>query len=581
MNNNFFTLAILPINILLCIVYLTKKKIKCFETITYKYICISSLITNLLAITSYFTIMNINKFPVLNEISNKLLLLSYLVWMLLFTCYLIGVSNKKLFTNIDLLKINQVKLVILSFIVCISVSPIEYNIKNNVVYSEGIAPLMVYILAFIMIIIWLVIIFKNRKRLLNKKFYPLYVMLFIGLLTVITQYYIPELLMITYLIGFITLLMYFTIENPDYLLINELELTKNNLEKANNVKTEFLRSMSHELRTPMNQIIGLSDLLVTDENLKVETKETIIELNDVLKELLCIFTGIIDVEQIESGIVDLNIIKYEPKKIMEELNKLFGDYIKRKGLDFVCYVDNETETLYGDKNKIKQIIANLLENSIKYTKSGKIELNINTRIDNNNCNLEIRITDTGCGISKEEINNIFDKFFRTEEVKNTSTSGMGLGLYIVKELVNIQNGTIEVESKENEGTTFIVNLKQYLNKPLSKSKALIITYNKGMYDKLSEMLESFEIKSIYSDSYILAEDIIKDYDIDIIIIDKITCNIGAKEYALKCKNNNFNGKIITINKENEEVICDLYNGVIYDKYINEPITIDKISKIIN
>lgn len=275
MGNNFFTIAILIFNILLICVYFSKKRVNNFETTTYKYLIISNMISSLLAIGSYLTIKYMEYVPVLNEIVSKSLLISYLIWLLIFTSYLMGVSDKRTFKVNNIFKTSIIKLICLMFFVAISICPLSYHNENNIIYSYGIAANVVYALTFLMVILWFVIIIKNRKKLLDKEYYPLYGLLIFGTIVVIIQHIKPELLLLTYLIGFITFLMYFTIENPDIKLINELELAKDNLENANLVKSEFLRSMSHEIRTPMNQIIGCASVIEMEDNLSDENRDVL------------------------------------------------------------------------------------------------------------------------------------------------------------------------------------------------------------------------------------------------------------------------------------------------------------------
>ena len=531
MGNNFFTIAILIFNILLICVYFSKKRVTNFETTTYKYLVISNMISSVLAIGSYLTIKYMEYVPVLNEIVSKSLLVSYLIWLLIFTSYLIGVSDKRTFKVNNIFKTNIIKLICLMFFVAISVCPLNYHNENNIIYSYGIAANIVYALTFLMVILWFVIIIKNRKKLLDKKYYPLYGLLIFGTIVVIIQRIKPELLLLTYLIGFITFLMYFTIENPDIKLINELELAKDNLENANSVKSEFLRSMSHEIRTPMNQIIGCASVIVMEDNLSEESK-------DVLNDL-----------------VNLNRKR-----------------LTNKDIEIVSNYSELPDVVYGDKDKVKQIVSNLLSNAIKYTDKGKIEISVSGSVKKDKCDIEIVVKDTGKGISEDNIDLIFNKFGKLE--KNSDTLGLGLGLFITKNLVNILGGNISVTSELGKGSEFKVVLHESLVDTSTKldlsSVNLMIIHSSNMIRAfLKNSIMKYEIKVNDFSNGVEAIKELKKVDYDVVIIDKYISDVRVEELVRTIKEDiSSNIKIM--------VICNQENINYVDVFIGEELDINDI-----
>lgn len=591
MGNNFFTIAILIFNILLVCVYFSKKRVNNFETTTYKYLVISNMISSVLAIASYLTIKYMEHVPVLNEIVSKSLLVSYLIWLLIFTSYLIGVSDKRTFKVNNIFKTNIIKLICLIFFVAISVCPLSYHNENNIIYSYGIAANVVYALTFLMVILWFVIIIKNRKKLLDKMYYPLYGLLIFGTIVVIIQHIKPELLLLTYLIGFITFLMYFTIENPDIKLINELELAKVSLEKANNVKSEFLKSMSHEIRTPMNQIIGCSGILETEEGLSEEGKETLSDLTGATNSLLDVCTGILNVSQIESGNVELTISEYNPQELLNEVIELNRKRIGNKNIELKSNLKVLPYKFYGDKDKVKQIVSNLLSNAIKYTEKGTVEIIANCTKDSDESdigNFEIIVKDTGKGISKEDMSLIFDKFGRIE--KDSATLGLGLGLSITKSLVNIMGGTITADSELGKGSTFTCVLHERLEDPskkkLEEAKVLVAHNSKIILACLKKILEKYNITVV---EVMTPEEVYKNIEkgnFDLVITDEFVGKVTAKELCLKIRFDlNSEIKIIKIISSSNVIDEGDFKGTPYNGHINEDLNeneiINEIKRLLN
>ena len=458
------------------------------------------------------------------------------------------------------------------FFVAISVCPLNYHNENNIIYSYGIAANIVYALTFLMVILWFVIIIKNRKKLLDKMYYPLYGLLIFGTIVVIIQRIKPELLLLTYLIGFITFLMYFTIENPDIKLINELELAKDNLENANSVKSEFLRSMSHEIRTPMNQIIGCASVIEMEDNLSEESKDVLNDLVNSTNSLLDVCNGIINVSQIESGNVDILISGYNPKEIIEDLVNLNRMRLTNKDIEIVSNYSELPDVVYGDKDKVKQIVSNLLSNAIKYTDKGKIEISVSGSVKKDKCDIEIVVKDTGKGISEDNIDLIFNKFGKLK--KNSDTLGLGLGLFITKNLVNILGGNISVTSELGKGSEFKVVLQENLVDTSTKldlsSVNLMIIHSSNMIRAfLKNSIMKYEIKVNDFSNGVDAINELKKVDYDIVIVDKYISDVRVEELVRTIKEDiSSNIKIMVIgNQENIDYV---------DMFISEELNMNDI-----
>ena len=517
--NNYFSISILIFNILLVCVYFSKKRINSFETNIYKNLVITSLITSLFAICSFYFILNKDSFAILNSIFSKGLLICYLIWILFFTVYIYGISNNK---N----KINQ-KLIfaiftLLLIITCtlVVICPLYYSNSNNIVYSYGPAANVVFYCSGFMILFWIISLIINKNYLLNKKYYPLYLILLLGVVVILIQKNNPQLLLLTFLIGFITFVMYFTIENPDVKMIEQLNKARDEAVKANQAKTDFLSSMSHEIRTPLNAICGFSNSLLENDGVSTEAKgdvKNIIMASDTLLELV---NGILDISKIEANKLEIIDTVYSFKKMYEELILLTKARIGEKPIEFKhSYDESIPEFLYGDGIRVKQVILNLLTNSAKYTKDGYIDFRINSIQKNNIIRLIISVEDSGIGIKKESIDKLFTKFERLGVEKQTTTEGTGLGLAITKKLVEMMGGKIVVQSIYGKGSIFTISLDQRMlnEKELSK-----VMKEKETEEKTDEIINATGKNVLVVDDNMLnlkvAERLLKAYKCNITLV---------------------------------------------------------------
>lgn len=230
--------------------------------------------------------------------------------------------------------------------------------------------------------------------------------------------------------------------------------------KLERMRKEFVANVSHELKTPLTSIKGFVETLKTNDIRDRETLDKFLDIIDIeAKRLTYLIEDILTLSEIENDIVNKNKEDFNMKSMLLEIENLLSYKIKKK--DIHLEIKNELEMLYGEKTWISQILINLMDNAVKYTpEKGYVRVDIGTKDDV----INIKVEDTGIGIEDKHLDRIFERFYRADKSRSRLEGGTGLGLSIVKNIVISLNGTIQVESKIDKGSTFLVKL------PLEKRK---------------------------------------------------------------------------------------------------------------
>ena len=232
-------------------------------------------------------------------------------------------------------------------------------------------------------------------------------------------------------------------------------------EQANAAKTTFLSNMSHEIRTPMNAIIGLDSIALSDPELPDTTREYLEKIDTSANHLLHLINDILDMSRIESGRMTLKDGEFSFRQMMDQINTMIGGQCQEKGVTYNCHFDSNVEEYYvGDDTKLKQVLINILSNAIKFTpEGGTVDFGIaRTAQFKDKSTFCFTITDTGIGMDKTYLPKIFDAFSQEDENRSNKYGSTGLGMAITKNIVEMMNGNITVESEKGIGSTFIVNV---------------------------------------------------------------------------------------------------------------------------
>ena len=463
----FLTVSALVYTIATTIIFYKKDKINKLENRIFKKL----LLVTIIGMIFELMIIPVNDIPGLNTLIPRFFFVCLILWLMIFFMYTFAVTTFKEDVteeeNIKKYQISHIIFMLINFVLCVLVFtlPMEYVSVGDSKYITGAATNVLFATNGVYVTFMGLLVLIHIKKIHKKGYIPIIALIVLLLAVGVVQGMHPEMLLANGVFGFIIYLMYHTIENPDLKMLKQMELAKDQAERANRAKSDFLSSMSHEIRTPLNAIVGFSEDIQSHKDSAdpeiVEDADYIMEASQTLLEIV---GNILDINKIESDKMEITEVKYNFKEEIEQLAKIDATRIGEKNINFkVNLAPDIPYELLGDKTHIKEIVNNLLTNAIKYTDEGEILLDAKCINKDNICNLIISVRDTGRGIKAENINKLFTKFERLDAEKNSTTEGTGLGLAITKALVDMMGGKINVQSQFGKGSIFVVQIPQKIS----------------------------------------------------------------------------------------------------------------------
>lgn len=559
---------------LLAVVYFSKERISTTENKIYSNMirlsCFGILVD---AASSLFVIFNATDLY-LFRVATKLMFVYYVLWSGLLLSYTVLVSLKYGKSNVA--SINRfLKAISWFFIVCsilVICLPLTYYNENGVVYPEGLSVNFTYFIAgFLSIGIMIILLIKNYKHIKSKKFIPIYSLLLMFSLTVVIQNRNPEIIMTTPVECFITFLMYFTIENPDMQMMEELYKNKKLIEKSNEDTSNFLFRMTQDIKKPISDIINISNdmLEIKDTN---ELKEGSTIINNKAKELDYFVNDVLDVSLMDTKNLKFFDNRYNVANLCKEVayqaQSELSDNVK-----FEYSVSNNLpQYLYGDSIRLKKIIYSALDNSIKNTSSGFISMEVNSIIKYDICRLIINIADSGSGISIDTVNDILSLNIDDLASVDISDEKSVFNLKEIKKLVMVLGGNLVLKSEIDKGTTISITIDQKIVKlendevlrkldlyeeSLQSNKRVMVVDDDAK--ELSKITNFLEKRDVTVNGSLFGRDLINKisakHKFDFIILDDETNTISAYEVLKELKKNDkFNIPVIIMIDDQKEFI---------------------------
>ena len=581
----FLTIISFFYSVLLMIAYFSKDKIKTLENKVYSKLIIINFIGIILELFCTIFAGYAKDYLVFYTILNKLFLVELTIWCSVFSVYVFLISSKKekneLKAYLKKVSIFHVVIDVITMFL-IFVLPVQFNINDlgYVMYSYGPSVNIVFISSTLYIILMFTCLIRNFKNIKSKKYLPIYVYMVIGVLVGIVQKLHPEILAFTSMEAFITVIMYFTIENPDKKLLEEIHMSKKIADAANEDKSMLIYNMMNEVKSIASDINKSSEVILNSNNLE-ENRFFAREIISSNNKLYSMANDIYNIDVIDDINVKTINNKYNITVLLKEIvrknKKLFED----KGINFRYSIDsNLPDTLYGDSINLKNVLNTILGNSYKYTDRGYVELSANAIFKNDIARLVIKIEDSGVGIRAEELDKCLNK--------NTKDQN---SLYGARKIINMMGGNLLISSEYNKGTTITIILDQKIgidNKDnydsyVNNKKILIVDDDNSNIKLIGKILDKHNI--LYDSSTLGKEalDRIRKGDrYDLILLDEDMPYMNGISVMNKfSKIKGFDTNVILLTRNNSIKYDEGYKDSGFSDYIIKPIDKDDLMNKIN
>lgn len=495
--------------LLLCSVYFFKKKISLIENKPYEIILLASLFSS-----AFDTIIHIigacNEMEVLNskyykfiDFSNKIVATMF---VLIFSClllYTLVISYQKIRNKFKkcLFRLGLCNILFFIITLFLHIEIIEIvNVKNTI------GTMMTFTYLVIAVLLGATVFFTliNFKK--DKRYYAIFMILLMLIILYCCSLIFKGLIIYDLIMALLCYIMYFTIENPDTKMIEQLNENRMLIEKANEDKSNFLFRMSQEVKQPIDDIIRANNIIKETENLElIENGTKYIEYN--AKHLKSIVNNILGVTSLDSYNIKTTSHTYDVNNFFNSIITKYSSQVN-KNVEFRFNISKGLpKTLYGDAVKLKQVISTIIENAIEHTKSGYIHLNVDELIKNDICRLIISIEDSGSGMSIDKVNELLslDQELTSEDKKTLEQ--VILNLNIATKIVKVLGGNILIKSEENKGSEFIIAIEQKIKKEkvtdekleqytevASKNKRVLLVDNsKEFIEQITKELKKYNV----------------------------------------------------------------------------------------
>ena len=593
--NLYVSICALLISFFLLINFFSKKRYDNKETKIFSYMLIFNFINTIFTLSIVFiektNIINIIFLKILNKLNNVIQL--GWIWLLfLYMLYMLCNNKEKKYNLIKIIT------VIINILLGILIFILPTSFYNNI-YLNGLSETFSYIIYFVYLLVIIILTIKNIKNMSNKKNIIVFT---ISLLLMLTALIIKkinlELLIISSIFTYINLIINST-EDPDSRLLLELQKEKEKNEKLNNIKIDFLTNMNHEFRTSLNTIVGFSECIKQEDSIDA-CKNDADDIITSSQNLLEIINDVLDISKLETNNMKITEEDYKPLEIFENVISLLKPKLSEKEIEIKTnFNENIPYMLFGDSNKVKQIITNILMNSIKHTEDGSINFEVNCTSEKDKCNLVISIENTGKTIKKENKSSNNLKEFNKNIVEQSE-----LEFSIAKKFVDMLGGKIVLDEKNMDKTKVTIYLNQKIKmqgvpliaeiskleesiKPqqedYSDKKVLIVDDNKMNLKVATRLLKNYNIITTeVLNGYEAISKIKNNEKYDLIFLDDKMPQKNGKETLNEFKKiKGFDIPVIVLTANVLEGMKEKYIEEGFDDYLAKPINKEELKKILD
>lgn len=593
--NLYVSICALLISFFLLINFFSKKRYDNKETKIFSYMLIFNFINTIFTLSIVFiektNIINIIFLKILNKLNNVIQL--GWIWLLfLYMLYMLCNNKEKKY---NLMKIITV---IINILLGILIFILPTSFYNNI-YLNGLSETFSYIIYFVYLLVIIILTIKNIKNMSNKKNIIVFtISLLLMLIALIIKKINPELLIISSIFTYINLIINST-EDPDSRLLLELQKEKEKNEKLNNIKIDFLTNMNHEFRTSLNTIVGFSECIKQEDSIDA-CKNDADDIITSSQNLLEIINDVLDISKLETNNMKITEEDYKPLEIFENVISLLKPKLSEKEIEIKTnFNENIPYMLFGDSNKVKQIITNILMNSIKHTEDGSINFEVNCTSEKDKCNLVISIENTGKTIKKENKSSNNLKEFNKNIVEQSE-----LEFSIAKKFADMLGGKIVLDEKNMDKTKVTIYLNQKIKmqgvpliaeiskleesiKPqqedYSDKKVLIVDDNKMNLKVATRLLKNYNIITTeVLNGYEAINKIKNNEKYDLIFLDDKMPQKNGKETLNEFKKiKGFDIPVIVLTANVLEGMKEKYIEEGFDDYLAKPINKEELKKILD
>jgi len=553
-------------------VYSSKEKLNTFENKVYKALISLNIVGLLLELGCCYFVANMDISPVhagLNVLINKTFLVFFLAWLIVFSLYTFWVS----FGRNDFEKKQKlIKKIIIPFYlvaVCLaSFLPLYYFNDGVNVYSYGPAVYAVMAVAGLTIVFDLYCLFKNIKNIKNKKYYPLFALVVVMMIVLIVREINPAILVINSSLAFISVIMFFTLENPDLHMLAELKENRHLIEKNYESNANFIFNVSQEVKNPIENIQSIYNSVKDDDDINI-IKEGLQAIKRNSDDLNFIVSNILDVSSLDAHNIKIVSNKYNIINLLHAIEARAKQDIKN---DVELRLDisaNVPEILYGDEVKLKQILMTIISNAINHTQKGFIEISVGAIVKYDACRLIITIEDSGCGMSLTQVNELMNTEGALTDEEVEILNKVDLNIKIVTKIARIIGGSLLIKSEEGKGSKFTIVLEQKISEPqnnvittskydksiLTSKRVLLVSDKKDDIAYLKPMFEKKDVEvitTLYGKDCVDKIENKEKYDL-IVIEDEMRLSSAITTFQELQKINNKIPVVVMLDKNKEKI----------------------------